>query len=192
MQNDRLFFPLGQENDIDERYEELLFEDKQFFTTKALIPKVFRARLLKIKRREEAFRRIKNELPREITFAINYTSNQPTDLLQNYLTFQKDKASVLNLLFKSKECVDLIGIIELYLLRFADYLKMWQLNERGNTDEIILSKELDPTDLYLTIKAFSDAGGKNVNEIQTLFFEGKSLLLNEAKRLTLLFQNENQ
>lgn len=192
MQNDHLFFPHNEGDDLEDRYEELLFEDKQFFTSRAIVPKVFRARIEKIKKREEAFRRISKIKTQEKNKVVALLNDNATDLLQNFLYFQKDRASILQHVYQIKECETLIDLIEQLISRFIDYMNFWQVDYIENTEGILISKELDPTELYNAIKAFSDAGGVNVKEIQSLFFNGKVLLENEAKRLSLLLQNENQ
>jgi len=192
MQNDHLFFPHNEGDDLEERYEELLFEDKQFFTTKAIVPKVFRARIEKIKKREEAFRRLTSIATKESFEPAQLLFETTSDLHQNYLNFQKDRALVMQQLYRAQECQVVIALIEQLLNRYIAYLIPWQTNDEAETDGVIISKELDPTNLYNALKSFSEAGGINVNEIQTLFFNGKSLLETEVKRLSLLLQNENQ
>jgi hypothetical protein len=192
MQNDRLFFSYNEGDDLEERYEELLFEDKQFFTNKAIVPKVYRARIEKIKKREDAYRRISKTESDNEHIELNLFNENSSDLMQNYLAFQKDKSTIMHSLFQVRQCNSLIEIIELYMNRYLAYLQNWKLNELGDTDGVLIAKEQDPTNLYNAIKAFSSAGGKNVNEIQTLFFNRKSLLVNEAKRLSLLLQKEIQ
>lgn len=190
MQNDRLFFPYNDGDDLEDRYEELLFEDKQFFTTKAIIPKVFRARIERMKKREEAFRRISKILPSENVLMVSVNQEIITDLLDNYLNFQKVRSELMKQLYKVHECSSVIVLIEQLLEHHFSYLASWEINEIGSSDEVVISKDPDPTELFNSIKAFSDAGGSNVNEIQSLFFNGKSLLENEAKRLSLLIQLE--
>jgi hypothetical protein len=192
MQNNHLFFPHNEGDDLEERYEELLFEDKQFFTTKAVVSKVFRARIEKMKKREEAFRSLTSSTISENYEPIQLSFEKTSDLHQNYLNFQKDRALLMQQLYRAKECQTVIDIIEHLLNRYVAYLVPWQMNRKEETAGVIISKEPDPTDLYNALKAFSEAGGKNVNEIQTLFYNGKSLLETESKRLSLLFQNEKQ
>ncbi len=192
MQNNHLFFPHNEGDDLEERYEELLFEDKQFFTTKAVVSKVFRARIEKMKKREEAFRSLTSSTISENYEPIQLSFEKTSDLHQNYLNFQKDRALLMQQLYRAKECQTVIDMIEHLLNRYVAYLVPWQMNRKEETAGVIISKEPDPTDLYNALKAFSEAGGKNVNEIQTLFYNGKSLLETESKRLSLLFQNEKQ
>jgi|TARA_R110000737_G_scaffold17480_2_gene35213 stalled ribosome alternative rescue factor ArfA len=192
MQNDHLFFPHQEGDDLEDRYEELLFEDKQFFTTRAIVPKVFRARIEKMKKREEAFRRLTSIKERENIELVPLKFESTADIHQNYLNFQKDRALVMQQLYRTQECNSVIRLIEQLVHRYIAYLLPWQLVKVEEVEGIIISKEPDPTELYNALKAFSDEGGKNVNEIQSLFFNGKVLLENEAKRLSLLLQNENQ
>jgi hypothetical protein len=190
MQNDQLFFPHQEGDDLEEIYEELLFQDKQFFTTKAIVPKVFRARLEKMKTREGAYRRLSGtKASGELDFS-SLLYERSNDLLQNYLNFQKFRAEVMQYLYRANELLQVVDLMEKLIKVYMEYLAKWQLNDIIESKEILISKEPDPTDLFNSLKSFSDAGGKNVNEIQTLFFNGKSLLETEAKRLSLLLQFE--
>ncbi|MFA7273484.1 MAG: hypothetical protein WC044_06425 [Crocinitomicaceae bacterium] len=190
MENDRLFFPHEEGDDWEERYEELLFEDKQFFTTRVIVPKVFRARLEKIKKREAAFRRLSGIIPRE-PLPKSECQIATTEYLKSiYLSFQKDKAVLFQQLYLAQECATVVFLIEKLLEYFLRYATNWKLSTLNDTNEILLSKELDPSELYSALSAFDQAGGESVNEIETLFFEGKNQLLTEAKRLSLLLQNE--
>ena len=108
MQNDHLFFPHRVGDDLEDRYEELLFEDKQFFTTRAIVPKVFRARLEKIRKREEAFRRISGIHSEEKRISTTVLNENSSDLLLNFLNFQKDRASILQYVYQVRECGTLI------------------------------------------------------------------------------------
>lgn len=190
MENDRLFFPYEENDDWEERYEELLFEDKQFFTTRVIVPKVFRARLEKIKKREAAFRRMSGIAQSESLPKIEFETFSAENLKSIYLSFQKDKAVLFQQLYKAQECATVVFLIEKLLEHFLRYAANWKLSTLNDANEILLSKELDPSELYAALNAFDQAGGESVNEIETLFFEGKNQLLTEAKRLSLLLQNE--
>ncbi len=192
MQNDQLFFPHNDGDDLEDRYEELLFEDKQFFTTKAIIPKVFRARIERMRKREEAFRRISKTSPSENISIVSVDQEIITDLLENYLRFQKVRSELMKQLYKVHECNSVILLIEQLLEYQLFYLMPWKISEIDGEKDIVISKEPDPSELFNAIKAFSEAGGSNVNEIQTLFFNGKSLLETETKRLSLLLQLEKK
>jgi hypothetical protein len=192
MQNDRLFFPYNDGDDLEDLYEELLFEDKQFFTNIAVVPSVLRARLEKIKKREEAYRRITGSLSSGKSIELNLLNENSFDLLQNYSSFQQDRSIIMQHLFHASDCNQLVEIINQFIDRYLCYLKSWKLEDLGETNEILISKELDPSELFKALKAFSEAGGKKGKDIQSLFFDGKSLLNNEAKRLSLLLQKEIQ
>ena len=190
MQNYHLFFPHQEGDDLEEIYEELLFQDKQFFTNKAIVPKVFRARIEKMHKREEAYRRLSGmSVNGSIVHSISKFEIS-TNLLENYVNFQKFRAELMQQLYRANEYPQVFKLIEQLLTAYTTYLGSWKLNDFEDTIGIIISKEPDPTDLYNSLKAFSEAGGKNVNDIQTLFFNGKSLLETEAKRLSLLLQFE--
>lgn len=187
MTNDRLFFPFDDGDDLFDLYEERLFEDKQFFTTKALLPSVFRKRLLKMEQRESAFCRMTEQAPVSVENAAE-TWIPPLDFCTLFQEFQQKKSSLFQAIFQANRVPELAVKVQQLISLFEVYSLAWQMET--DLENVLLAQEPDPVELHRAVQHFQQAGGKKIADAQSLTFEGKELLLSEAKRLSLWRKKE--
>ena len=189
MNNAELFFPHEESDDLWDLYEERLFVDKQFFTSRAIIPSLFEKRFEKIMKREEAFREITQTTTKESSH--NITKAEKSDsILEAYSNFQSDKAKIFQAIFKAKEIPTLIELVRELINSFITYTSHWSLRESFVTKDILISKEPEPVALSKAIQSFDAADGKTAEDLHQLTFEGKETLIAEAKRLSLWRKKE--
>ena len=189
MNNAALFFPFEEGDDLYDLYEERLFEDKQFFLNRAIIPSLFEKRMEKMQKREEAFRTLTDsELP-TIKFEKIELQNSAS-ISEAYSSFQSEKAKIFQSIFSAKNNPMVIQYIRNLIDLFAQYTSYWALKESFDINDILLSKDPEPVAFSLAIQSFEQAGGKNIVDLQLLTFDGKDSLLSEAKRLSLWRKKE--
>lgn len=184
MANDHLFFPHSEGDDLEDLYEARLFEDKQFFTSKAILPSVYERRLQKMEQREIAYRNL-THTARESYLNVHLTWQEPKDFLSNVQQYQAVRAFYLQSMYRCVTVDDLIKLVKTFLAIFENYSRAWQLTSEYNALDVFLSKEPEPVLLQKSIQAFSAAGGVQIEDAEKLTFEGKEILIQEAKRLSL-------
>lgn len=84
-----LYFPYNNEIDIDDLYDELLFEQKQFLSNRMPISKVFNSRIARLKKIDEAFVFFggKNEAALDELKLLVYDNDS---IYESYQVFQKN------------------------------------------------------------------------------------------------------
>lgn len=189
MANDHLFFPHESDDDLFDLYEERLFEDKQFFTTKTVLPSLYERRFLKMTQRELAFRSL-TQTVHEIRSVVQLPWSDTTDFTLNFQQYQSIRAFYLRCVYACATVHDLIHLVRLFIEINEKYSLLWEIPLAENTAGIILSKEPEPVQLQKSVQAFGEAGGKTIGDTQLLTFEGKEILLQEAKRLSLWRKKE--
>jgi hypothetical protein len=188
MENARLFFTVKEGEDALEKYEELLFEDKKFFTQKPIVEVLFRKRLAKMDMRQQAFDSLYSHHFADLkTIDIVFEADEK-DVMRHYLNFQEVRKVLFNRFYQAESIPELNTYVQFLLDIYKRYLKPWSKMQVKKTDLITLAKESDPSLLFSAIKSFHLAGGKNVNDLQNVNFAEKTVLVHEAKRLSLLYQ----
>ena len=180
-----LFFPLKNEDEIEDLYEELLFEYKQFFITKFPIKKVFSAKQKKMLQMHDAYLLLGgnsstlhlSDSNKEINF-----SNTIRECFQNY---QSERNSLKNNILKSSNCNEISFFLDKLFLLQENYTLNWlKVTDLPDT-EIQISNEPDPMSLLSAINEFNTKGGTTFDEINSMRNICPNLLLIEAKRLSL-------
>jgi hypothetical protein len=194
MDNARLFFPYEEGDDLFDLYEERLFEDKQFFTTKPLITKVFEARIAKIRKRETAFRALTNtEIPVEQNFCISWEVAH--NLPDAYRLFQSIKSKLFLDIYSAKNGIELTNVVTRIFEPYDFYVQHFISNQEHFAailahQNVLMSQEPEPSAFAIAITNFEAVGGRKIEDAIELEFAGKELVLLEAKRLSLWRQKE--
>ena len=184
----KLFFNVPDEVDAWDYYDEQIFEYKQFFLSKAPIQKVFVAKLDKLIQLDNAYR-IWTDLPLEnfdlITFREVVFSDQVLDAFQ---LFEQEKGVFKLKLMQAGDAKGVVLAVRCYLDIVKRYRIKWLIELESNTEfEGTISKEVDPMELLAEIRRFQLEGGKEFKDITKI--GSNSFLLNEMKRVSLLYKN---
>ena len=182
----QLYFPHTKDDNIDDIYDEKLFEFKQFFLNKPTIPKVFKAKIEKIKKFETAFRELKkqtNKLTENKHSNYSQLKTEGVNILETFNNYQKTKNKFKLLILNANNSTALIEVIENLMEITFDYLHKWPYIK--NEEKIILSKEPNPMDILSSIKEFNLKGGFEFADIIKLQNKCPKLLQLESKRLSL-------
>ncbi len=189
MENAHLYFPFEEDDDLYDLYEERLFEDKQFFTSRAIFDSVFKKRLEKMGKREKAFRFLtQSKIPEFQVRDIEWQKS--SNLPEAYRAFQSVKSILFQEIYTSKTVGELMHWVKQLMQVHQHYVAQMASENIPKEEIIFISKEPEPTELSQAILSFEKAGGKTILDIETLTFEGKEILLAESKRLSLWRQKE--
>ena len=189
MDNAHLFFPHEEDDDLFDVYEERLFAEKQFFTSRVILPSVFDKRFDKIQKMEDAFRFLTQTETPPSSFK-KIPKKEPKTVTEAYQGFQSTKAILFQKIFQAEDSATLLAAVRFLMEVFAEYTAHWHISEDFATDGILISKEPDPTALSKAILSFTLAGGSTLKDLQLLTYPEKETLLNEAKRLSLWRKKE--
>lgn len=181
----KIFFPFDKNDDLDDLFEERLFEFKQFFIQKTIIPKVFEAKINKLLKIEQAYNIIKNNHQQK--FSITIKVENSFDIEQNILTvfnrYQIQKNDIKSKLQQSQSTIEIIQNVRALILLNKFYLDKWV--DVPTDNEIVISRETDPMELLKAIQEFSRKGGINFVDISEKINICPDILIIESKRLSL-------
>ena len=172
----------NSEGEFVEFFEEQLFEHKQYFLTKPLIPKIFKSRLIKLQDLEKAFNvlgfsNISSNYDLKDVF---FTSN----VKETFIAWEQVKSDFKLKLTQAESYCDVERLVNQYLNGFENYSRCWLIDLP--IENVKVSLEPDPMELLEAIKEFNEMGKSEFSEIIGL--NESNSLLNESKRLTLLSQ----
>lgn len=186
----KLFFPFEEEDDLEDLYEERLFEYKQFFLSKALLKKVFSAKIKKMLKMHQAYELLVGESlsHKKIDFAIQFTNS---DLVAVFSEFQAQKNKLKLFIQQANSAVEIEQVLELYFQLQEAYIQQWPLLEVSDDESIQVSVEPDDMELLKALKEVSKSGAINILDIvnfnsQTVENNSMNMIVMEAKRLSLL------
>lgn len=187
--NHKIFFPFEEDDDLFDLYEERLFEDKQFFTSKPIISVIFNKRIAKVEKREISFRTLTNT---EVisSSVLPFKPIIGDSIPEVYRIMQAAKSETYKEIFSATDAPTVLQLAANLLSIQSQFVHELFIPNYKDDGSILLSKEPNPNELAQSVKAFELAGGKNIKDLQQLTYEGKETLLHEAKRLSLWRKKE--
>lgn len=183
-----VFLGANEGDDLSEALGDLLFEFRQFFTSKPVIGKTFRSRLDKLQHLEVAAETLAIELPVGTDIRIK-EFNPNGAILHDFMNYQDLKSDWMLRMHKVESPAEMRQLIHLMLDVEFKYTGLWQDNE-VSSNEIILSREPDPMGLLTDIKLASDANIATFSELAGDLTDRFELLKKESKRMFLLHKKE--
>ena len=181
----RLFFPFEEGDDLEDLYDERLFEYKQFFLTKAVVGRVFRAKIDKLLKFEKAYSVVSGtELPTipEQIISVHF----PTIVSEAFAQFEQVKGDIRQKISRARNSTELVPHVEQLIQVVRNYYQAWHSEKDLEIEIDSISKEPDSMELLRAIKAFESEGGKTFNDI--LEQKGNEDLQKEMKRVSLLLE----
>jgi ribosomal silencing factor RsfS len=185
-----LFFPYSPDDDLEDLWEQRLFEQKQFFLTRPPIRMVWMSRIKKLEKQFQAFLVLTEQEKTEDIVPIQIKNEL---IFSEYFVaafhqFHKQRNSYKSELLQAQSYNALVELIERWLSTELEYAKYWIVEESKNNDiEAIRSKEPDPMEL---LKVLKEAAVLIDSPLIEVLKENYNILpenvKKEVKRLTLL------
>lgn len=186
----QLYFPHKLDDNLEDLYEERLFEFKQFFLMKPVILKVFNAKIERLRKFETAYRfALKSDDNKELHETLKPSYFQTNNILTCFNNYQEIKNEFKKSILQINNSDKLILIIDHFLKSTLNYINKWENVEIE--DEILISKEPDPMELLTAIKVFNSKGGFEFHDIVLNQNICPKILIIESKRLSLQSNIEN-
>jgi hypothetical protein len=185
-----LFFPFDEsEEEIEEVYENLLFEYKLFFQSKVPIRKVFSSKIQKLKKMHAAFLVLGGHVESSsLELDLKLKNGSMLDVFNQY---QRLRNSIKVQLLSVENAVELEKTVKQYLLLEEVYRNYWPQIELDGGEQISISVEPDSMSLLKALKElegeqicdFSQLNSKSTEKIEN---NSLNIILMETKRLSLL------
>jgi hypothetical protein len=174
------------EDDLIDLYEGKIFEFKQYFLSKTPIFKLFESKISKLENIGNAYNFLSNSTDEINETKLEYNGSQ-TEILINYLHFQEKKNSIKTKISNSQNAFELVSwvknLIELEKINAQDWYSEVKIDAN-----ILVSKEPNPMEILEGIKIYNQNGGQNFNQLKNLENNPPEILIQEMKRLSLLFK----
>ncbi len=184
-----LFFPHDPEDDLDDLWEERLFEQKQFFLTRPPIAKVFQARLNKLEKQYNAYLLLTEELDNvKVMNHPEVVYSFPNDVIETFNEYHSFRNKFKHEVLKSNDFNSLRKVIDAWMTLENTYAAQWFYNESKQDDiDVVQSKEPDPMVILEKLKkARNDKNIKTFDNLQKHYNVLDEVIRKEVKRLTLL------
>jgi hypothetical protein len=189
-QEAKLLLGLQDGEDVLDKWDEVLFEYKQFFLSKPLIPKLIEGRIRKLKNAVLAFRVISRATEHQISSQPELTFYPVPKVLESFHRYQSFRMQLKSFVMSAMNAEQLIDLLSRALILEKKWLEKWSLtNLNVEESSIVVSKEPDPMELLNGIKLWVQTNqegtfGELHNDVSFL----PEVVLHELKRLTLLHQ----
>ncbi|XOV67767.1 MAG: hypothetical protein ACFHU9_01085 [Fluviicola sp.] len=176
----KLYLEVSDLEELDEVYEEKVFEWKNFFVNRFPVSSLFRSKVKQLEKLEAAYQSLGGgaQTPEEVLVDLYFSDS----FKEAFHQFSERRSRLKALLFQASSA-KLIGYIVAALVDLTQaYAQVWNDSEL-ETNGIAVSKEADPMDLLAAIDDAAHRGVHNISEIEKL--PEDHLVVKEAKRLSL-------
>lgn len=178
-----IFLPIDEENDVQDLYDEKLFEMKQFFLSRFPMTKLINARLSKFRKVEDAYLALGGVIADVVSPKIK-TYPSFDSIHEVFKWYNLEKNSVRLQLSSAKSLNEITNILNQYMQTTREYATYWQVPiHEIDQSTIKLGVEPNPMDLQSELNALS--GKEKLNSEYILTLPDENCLKSEAKRLSL-------
>lgn len=178
-----LYFPIEEGDDIDDLFEQLLFEQKQFLSNQMPISKVFNSRLNRLKKIEEAYLFFGGNIERNSNEDFNISPYISNSIEKNYNIFQQNKTILKLALFNALNVTEIENVIKHIFKTYIEFAEKWTTIEAEGLNRPIISKEPDAMAIMDEIKILKSKEIVNFSELSQLGHD--NILVQESIRLSL-------
>lgn len=166
-------------------FEQLLFEQKQWFASSKMIPSVIskRSEKLELMHRASWVLGLQTESNLTATVALEFSDT----LIERYNAYQKEVNSIKLKIFQSENFEELSRMVKYYLALFKNYASVWP--KFDGVEEIKLSQEIDPVFFYGELLSLSRTGISTFDEFLQSADKVGPEVKKESNRLYLLYSS---
>lgn len=181
----RLFFKFNEDEHLQDAYDDQLFEFKQFFLSKPIILKVFKSKIEKLKKFENAYCLLSNSRFKPFTFE-DYSIEFSDRVLEAFQLYEQKKSELKQQIMSVNNSNAVAQNVQKLLDVTYLYYQKWQTSEVIEIELDVIAKDPDAMELLSSIRAFEANGGENFSDI--LVQKNQPILMKEMKRVSLLLE----
>lgn len=183
-----LYFPLTEEIDINDLYDELLFEQKQFLSNRMPISKVFNSRISRLKKMDEAFVFFGGQKREPAKIEVPLSACINDSIHESYQVFQQNLNQIRLTIFKASNVTELVSSIDQLFKNQIEFARKFEPLDYPIEIQPIVSKEPDAMEIIQAIQSANKIGITKFNELSQL--PADNILVQEANRLSLWLKLE--
>lgn len=169
-------------DDIDDVFEEQLFELKKQLLSIVPIHKIVLPRIKKIEKLNTAYNTLTSNVPVEKYCEIDYFFNE--NILDTFLKYQEVRGKIRLALMNSTNPENVIAYVQNLVMLELNYASCWK--SEINSNEVVVSKQPDPMEILVAIREYSANNGITFDDLKTDKNNPPDLLIQERNRLSLL------
>lgn len=189
LQEAKVLLKIEDGDEFIDRWEQEMFDIKRYFLTSTPIPKVFSAKLARLRKFEEAyFTLIGVDVP-SVNHAISIELvNFSQEVSEAFHQLHTWRTSIKQRIHSTHNVGEIVQLIEAWMRVEKDYITQWVYPQSAEIPaEVVVSKEPDPMELLTLINNWnSTEGHTRFHELHMNFSFLPERLRFEVKRLTLL------
>jgi hypothetical protein len=176
----KLYLPFSDMEDLEEVYEQKLFEQKQFFLQRMPVSKIIASRMSRLQKIEEAFVYLGGEVE---LFRSEEVQLKPylSQVIKETFSIHERNKNLHKLRLNQAQSVEGIRFYLNQLLEITvSYAQKWRMERTATNDSLKVSTEPDSMFLLEEINKFEELGFRSFDDLQHLLTE--SPLVQEAIR----------
>jgi len=182
------FFKVSDEDELDDAFEHLFFEHKQFFLHKVPVRKLVESRISKLEKAFLAYSSYTGIQENDVQFESFKYAFLEENLLDLFQAFQVAKTHFY-LRFQQATAVNefvfhLRAFTEMYYAYASNFQGVFEVDA-----SIRVSVENNPMMILNGIKEYESRAGTTLNQLKNFENEPPEILIHEMKRLSLLFNS---
>ena len=178
----RIFLNADAFDDLEDAYEQLLFDQKQYFLLKPCIPKVFESKIEKLNRYQKAAEvlGLETENTEGINQQIQLAEISILDFYRSYI----DQLNGIRKMISQATCFSKLKELAAYRLNlFREYASKWPLFEAFKEGQL-LSSEPEPVAFFQDLKQLESDG---ISTFASLVESGETVGILVKKESTRLY-----
>ena len=183
----RIFLNADAFDDLEDAYDQLLFDQKQYYLLKPCIPKVFEAKTEKLNRYQKAAEvlGLESGLLQVFNLQFHFVENSILDFYRCYM----DQLNENRKMISQATCFSQLKVLAEYRLNlFKEYASKWPLFEAFQEGQL-LSSEPEPIAFFQELKQLENDG---ISTFASLIDSDRSvgmLVKKESTRLHCLYNS---
>jgi hypothetical protein len=185
----KLHFPIQDGDDLQDLYDEQIFNYKQFFLNHAPSTKLFHSKLRKLQLMHDAFIFFGGSDDLECEKWLKLKPYEGNLVQEVYNVFQVNSNEIKLKISKCNNARCLTRFAEIRIKNLHDYASMWVIDIEESVNDVLISKEADEMLMIAAIKLFNAQGFNTFKEATQL--DLGNVLRKESIRLSLWLKMES-
>lgn len=185
----KIFLPHDDISELEDVYEEKLFEAKQFFLSRFPISKVIQGRIKKLALIQQAWEVLSDKCREEATISLDTSFSDTHDLATIWNEYQQKRNALKLNIQQSNDVVSAGKWGELLVKVVCSFCVKLELHSSPEGEKIPIGKEPDPMDIHFDIQRWKEKGVESIQQISRITEDSPMGI--ELKRLSLWFKNES-
>ena len=181
----KIYLPFSDSDEIEDFYQDKLFEFKHFFLIQAPIEKVFLAKLVKLEKLDLAYETLtKSTISKSEKQRLDF--NFSDEIRNAFYLFEEEKSKFRVKISSAENGFELKQAVKQILDLVKAYRQKWAIGLQLDIQIDVLSKEPDSMEIHQAIIEFVNQGGVFFKDI--IEQKNNPTLMKEMKRVSLLIE----